>query len=100
MHDDAIKTAGHDFSGLQCRVAYVRSLSDFGSIFVSLFMFCCGLFLRPIFISARSIGPMFHYILWLYMACNCVHYKAVPLHAMEALGGRGDIAPTHSRPRH
>jgi hypothetical protein len=26
--------------------------------------------------------------------------KAVPLHAMEALGVRGDIAPTHSRPRH
>jgi hypothetical protein len=26
--------------------------------------------------------------------------KAVPLHAMEALGGRGGIAPTHSRPRH
>jgi hypothetical protein len=26
--------------------------------------------------------------------------KAVPLHAMEALWGRGDIAPTHSRPRH
>jgi hypothetical protein len=26
--------------------------------------------------------------------------KAVALHAMEALGGRGDIAPTHSRPRH
>jgi hypothetical protein len=26
--------------------------------------------------------------------------KAVPLYAMEALGGRGDIAPTHSRPRH
>jgi hypothetical protein len=25
--------------------------------------------------------------------------KAVPLHAMEALGGRGSIAPTHSRPR-
>jgi hypothetical protein len=25
--------------------------------------------------------------------------KAVPLYAMEALGGRG-IAPTHSRPRH
>jgi hypothetical protein len=25
--------------------------------------------------------------------------KAIPLHAMEALGGRG-IAPTHSRPRH
>jgi hypothetical protein len=26
--------------------------------------------------------------------------KAVPLHAMEALGGRGGIASTHSRPRH
>jgi hypothetical protein len=25
--------------------------------------------------------------------------KAVPLHAMEALGGRESIAPTHSRPR-
>jgi hypothetical protein len=27
-------------------------------------------------------------------------YFLVPLHAMEALGGRGGIAPTHSRPRH
>jgi hypothetical protein len=27
---------------------------------------------------------------------SCVHTTAVPLHAMEALGGRGDIAPTHS----
>jgi hypothetical protein len=26
--------------------------------------------------------------------------KAVPLHVMKALGGRGGIAPTHSRPRH
>jgi hypothetical protein len=26
--------------------------------------------------------------------------KAVPLHAMEALGGRGCIVPTHSRLRH
>jgi hypothetical protein len=26
--------------------------------------------------------------------------KAVPLHAMEALGGRRGIAPTHSGPRH
>jgi hypothetical protein len=26
--------------------------------------------------------------------------KAVPLHAVEAPGGRGGIAPTHSRPRH
>jgi hypothetical protein len=26
--------------------------------------------------------------------------KAVPLHAMEAFGERGVLAPTHSRPRH
>jgi hypothetical protein len=26
--------------------------------------------------------------------------KSVPPHAMKALGGRGGIAPTHSRPRH
>jgi hypothetical protein len=26
--------------------------------------------------------------------------KAVPLHDMEALGERGGIAPTHSRPLH
>jgi hypothetical protein len=26
--------------------------------------------------------------------------KAVPVHAMEALGVRRGIAPTHSRPRH
>jgi hypothetical protein len=26
--------------------------------------------------------------------------KAVPLHAVEALGGRGGIAPTHYLPRH
>jgi hypothetical protein len=29
-----------------------------------------------------------------------VKSKAVPLHAIEALGGRGSIAPTHSRPGH
>jgi hypothetical protein len=31
---------------------------------------------------------------------ECFSDKAVPLHAMEALGGRGGIAPTHSRPLH
>jgi hypothetical protein len=29
-----------------------------------------------------------------------LYFFAVPLHAMEALGGRGDITLTHSRPRH
>jgi hypothetical protein len=28
-----------------------------------------------------------------------IYNKAVPLHAVEALGGRGGIVPTHSRPR-
>jgi hypothetical protein len=31
-----------------------------------------------------------------YFAIIKVKSKAVPLHAFEALGGRGDIAPTHS----
>jgi hypothetical protein len=48
-------------------------------------------------------------ILCTYVALHaCIHTyflvkkkaKAVPLHAMEALGGRGGIAPIHSRPRH
>jgi hypothetical protein len=37
----------------------------------------------------------------LYTSLNIIcKGKAVPLHAMKALGGRGGIAPTHSRPRH
>jgi len=36
----------------------------------------------------------------LLLTSNGKKVKAVPLHAMEALGGRGGIAPTHSRPRH
>jgi hypothetical protein len=38
-------------------------------------------------------------------SCSCacsalVKAKTVTLHATGALGGRGGIAPTHSRPRH
>jgi hypothetical protein len=34
--------------------------------------------------------------------CEVHQYKAkaVPLHATMALGGRGGLSPTHSRPRH
>jgi hypothetical protein len=32
--------------------------------------------------------------------CSSPNAKAVPLHARKALGWRGAIAPTHSRPRH
>jgi len=41
----------------------------------------------------------------MFLLFTCVRYckvkksKAVPLHAMEVLGGRGSIAPTHSRTR-
>jgi hypothetical protein len=38
--------------------------------------------------------------IYIYIYISKVKSKAVPLHAMEALGGRGGIAPTHSRPRH
>jgi hypothetical protein len=34
------------------------------------------------------------------LTCATKKVKAVPLHAMKSLGGRGGIAPTHSRPRH
>jgi hypothetical protein len=34
------------------------------------------------------------------MSANGTFFKAVPLHAMEALEGIGGIAPTHSRPLH
>jgi hypothetical protein len=35
-----------------------------------------------------------------WSVCSGSKVKAIPLHAMEALGGRGGIAPTHSRPRY
>jgi hypothetical protein len=41
--------------------------------------------------------------LWPFLSVFCMYVikgKAVPLHAMEALGGRGGIAPTHARPLH
>jgi hypothetical protein len=36
----------------------------------------------------------------LHSVCSKAKAKAVPLHAMKALGGKGGITPTHSRPRH
>jgi hypothetical protein len=42
-----------------------------------------------------------HQVAYSYMSKERIKKsKAVPLHAMEALEGRGGIAPTHSRPRH
>jgi hypothetical protein len=35
-----------------------------------------------------------------FVILNLSGGKAVPLHSMEALGGRGGIAPTYSRPQH
>jgi hypothetical protein len=40
------------------------------------------------------------YVCMQIFTCVSKVSKAVPLHAMEALGGRGGIAPTHSLPRH
>jgi isoprenylcysteine carboxyl methyltransferase (ICMT) family protein YpbQ len=40
------------------------------------------------------------YIIIYTILLYVLFFFAVPLHAMEALGGRGGIAPTHSRPRH
>jgi hypothetical protein len=46
------------------------------------------------------IGRCSAYAAVVVMPVKVKKSKAVPLHAMEALGGRGGIAPTHSRPRH
>jgi hypothetical protein len=40
------------------------------------------------------------YVLWVNTAWKIKLTKVVPLYAMKALGGRGSIAPAHSRPRH
>jgi hypothetical protein len=34
------------------------------------------------------------------IGCFILKVKDAPLYATKALGGRGDIASTHSRPRH
>jgi hypothetical protein len=40
------------------------------------------------------------WIAFIWLRTGSSKGKPVPLHAMEALGGRGGIAPTHYRPRH
>jgi hypothetical protein len=55
--------------------------------------------------SYRNIALACCFVFWnelgaLNELLYCKKGKAVPLHAMEAFGGRGGIAPTHSRPRH
>jgi hypothetical protein len=48
----------------------------------------------------NAVREIIHFINWSKSVLTSLKGKAVPLHAMEALGGRGSIAPTHSRPRH
>jgi hypothetical protein len=50
----------------------------------------------PSFHATTQFTALFLHF-WTSSRSGC---KAVPLHAMEALGGRGGIAPTHSQPRH
>jgi hypothetical protein len=47
----------------------------------------------------QGVYPRGH-VLPLQLLISYIKSKSVPLHAMEALGGRGSTAPTHSRPRH
>jgi hypothetical protein len=48
--------------------------------------------------AGTCAGPL--QIWYFVVGSDKVKGKAVPLHTMEALGGRGSIAPTDSRPRH
>jgi hypothetical protein len=60
--------------------------------------FFYGIYFRN-FIDDNFHQRIYASIIQFYLDMECSK-KAVPLHAMEALGGRGGIAPTHSRPRH
>jgi hypothetical protein len=57
---------------------------------------------RPQLICHNSTMCCIDFIILEYHFNNywIITHIAVPLHAMEELGGRGGIAPTHSRPRH
>jgi hypothetical protein len=56
------------------------------------------------FISKEAMnlimGQSILYWIMYFLSIHTTKSKAVPLHAMDVLGGRGGIAPTHSRPRH
>jgi hypothetical protein len=56
-----------------------------------------GLFLRD-YTALYHIGlsPATMFLSHMTITNLCVWYKAVPLHAMQAVRGRGSIAPTHS----
>jgi hypothetical protein len=63
------------------------------------------LFLLPIQTEFTKVARIYdHYqdksIYLLYSCVTACKGKAVPLHALEALGGRRGVAATHSRPRH
>jgi hypothetical protein len=52
-------------------------------------------------IQREGLGYSFLYIVIVtFLKGQIYKSKVVPLSAMEALGGRGGIAPTHSRPQH
>jgi hypothetical protein len=56
------------------------------------------------YLISEDTDYFFKFLCWVHVELRQMPQKAkgkaVPLHAMEALGGRGGIAPTHSRPRH
>jgi hypothetical protein len=53
--------------------------------------------LKCIIISKEFQGDDYGIFEGSIVTLACIKSKAVPLHAMETLGGRGGIAPTHSR---
>jgi hypothetical protein len=55
---------------------------------------------HDLFLLGSIIRTKIHMLLEKPILRTIKKSKAVPLHAMEALVGRGGIGPTHSRPRH
>jgi hypothetical protein len=52
------------------------------------------------FTAIRTSNLNTHFFKYISADENIKKGKAVPLYAMDALGGRGGIALTHSRPQH
>jgi hypothetical protein len=76
----------------------VRLCSLFSFLYRLFFLY----FLHSLFLFSLINSLYFFLVLSLLSSSTALRRskgKVVPLHALEAFGGRGGIAPTHSRPR-
>jgi hypothetical protein len=91
------------------RVGFVVDKVVLGQVSIRVLRFCTVSIIPPCLstlvyhLGGRTRGPLVAAVQRRSLTININVRdlsKAVPLHSMEALGGIGGIAPTHSRPRH